>query len=175
MWWNILSSSIWCCQKCNGLWSVWPLITSLNGWFLINILLFPHILHLSSSYIGMNSGILMFWWSGYAIASLGPGNGWDSSAITAVSSGWIPHLQYRKPVIPLGQCCPIGYTATCSKYAGCSKNLTSRCPSCAHRTTLRRVIHAGICTHCLPRGAHKNLDETWDCWHPIQQFRTLVI
>lgn len=123
------------------------------------------ILPYQTSYVYMNFGTKIFWWLGYTTASMGLGNGRDCSALEAMSTWWIPHLQCWKPVIPLGQCRPSWYLTTRPKYAGCSKNLSAGCSPRAYWATFWLDIYPGICTYCLPGGAHQSLDETWQCQH----------
>lgn len=111
---------------------------------------------------------LVFLWAGHTVTSMGPGNGWDCSA-TSQMSWWVPNFQYRKPIIPLGQCMPSGYSATGPKYPRCSEAIPTCCSSCSYRSPVRLDVYPGICPYSLPRGAHKDLDETWGCWNPVKQ------
>lgn len=117
---------------------------------------------IASIYLYLLNMQLVYIFTGYTVAFVGFVNGRDRSATSPVSTWWVPYIQYRKPIISLGQRLPGGHSPTCTKHASRSKALAISRPPCPFRTPIWHNFYGGIYSHCVSGRACQGLDETWN-------------
>lgn len=97
--------------------------------------------------------------TGYTIASLGPGNGWNCSALAILPFWWFAYAQQWKSFRTLGQYNPHWHPSTCSKHARCPQTFPGGCTPCTYRTPIRLDIYQWIGSNNMPRGAYQEMGE----------------